>query len=843
MAALLRLAWRELAGSPAAALVVLLCIAAGVAGRGAVSAAARLAEGALAAESRQALGGDLEVAGAQPPTADDLAAIAAILPTGTTGTELRSLTTMATAHGAARLVELRVVEPAFPLVGRLERTDGGAIAALHDDEPEVLVDPGLLNRLSCAVGDRLRLGRLEARIAGVLAAEPGQGLNAVALGPRVYLGSRHFAASGLGSAGARIRYARLLLLPDPIAVAPLVRRLRAALGQDPDTEPTPGGVGPPSERLAVRSALDAGRQSQRIGQRIADWLHLTALLALALAAVGVAAVMRARLHARLETLAVLRVCGASPAAAGGMFALQAILLGSAGGLLGSASGIAVVGLLAHGGLLPLAGTPPWSTTDLAGGAAIGAGAALVATLIPLTAVLRLPPLAILRGEATAAHATWSGHAILALGLAALATLAALDARSWLLGPALVATGAACWWIIAMAGRLLLPLVARLPWPAAELRLAGRNLARPGLQPAAAVAAVGMAGVLLGTLATYRAALLGELGDGRREPLPGLFAIDIQDDQRADFLAIVAETGTGPASLAPVVRARWRGRVGGDLTEGSGRDGEQRRFFRSREQNLSWRESPGDDEEVVAGRWFVGPGEASLEERFARQVGIGLGDRLRLDVQGEELELTVTSLRRVHWTSFRPNFFILVDPATLRPYTQQWIASLPSQAVAGLDRVGTALAERLPNVSAIEVGALARQILDLADRAAWVVRALAALALAAGLLAVGAVALASARARRTDAALLRALGAGRGQVVAAVAAEFALLGAVGGLLGTLLAAGTGHLLTVWWLNLATPVPWPDLAGTATALAACTCGAGLAACWRVLFVPPLTVLRDD
>jgi len=57
--------------------------------------------------------------------------------------------------------------------------------------------------------------------------------------------------------------------------------------------------------------------------RHAEGLHLTALLALALSVIGVAAVMRARLHAHLETLAVLRICGATLSMVGMVFIAQA----------------------------------------------------------------------------------------------------------------------------------------------------------------------------------------------------------------------------------------------------------------------------------------------------------------------------------------------------------------------------------------------------------------------------------------------------------------------------------------------------------------------------------------
>ena len=91
-------------------------------------------------------------------------------------------------------------------------------------------------------------------------------------------------------------------------------------------------------------------------------------------------------------------------------------------------------------------------------------------------------------------------------------------------------------------------------------------------------------------------------------------------------------------------------------------------FAEREQNLTWSTELGDDNRIVAGRWWTaadaGKPLVSLATEFQESLGLKLGDRLGFDVAGETLEVRVASFRKVRWDSFRPNFFIVFPPGLL-----------------------------------------------------------------------------------------------------------------------------------------------------------------------------------
>lgn len=94
-------------------------------------------------------------------------------------------------------------------------------------------------------------------------------------------------------------------------------------------------------------------------------------------------------------------------------------------------------------------------------------------------------------------------------------------------------------------------------------------------------------------------------------------------------------------------------------------------FRNRGFNLSYRSHLDRSEKLTSGLPFSSPRwdgesipELSLEYRFADRLGLKIGDALTFDIQGVELDAKVVNLRKVRWTTFTPNFFILLQPVVL-----------------------------------------------------------------------------------------------------------------------------------------------------------------------------------
>jgi len=854
------LAWRLVRGRSGRLLLLVLCLAIGVAARVAVgTVSGRLAD-TLARESGNLLGADIEIAGGLDALdAGENADLDRLLPPGSRRVASARLPGMASSSDRARArpVEVHAVSPGFPLRGavRVETAAGelgsAAVDALFAG-PVVFVQPQLLADLGVAVGGRLRLGDGEFTVAGTLIEEPGLAASPFAIGPRLLVAGDRIAAAGLAAQGTRIRQRTLIALPDAQradAVAAQLRRHWHLPGVEPAgaVENAPERDAPTDQRRrTVRTAAQTQFGLGTVVERVASDLQLSALIALLLGAVGVGSLVRSHVARQLDTVAVLQVLGATPGRVARLFALHclgaALIAGVLAGVLGSL--LAHVGLLALAGVLPVVVEAGVHPAAIAAGLLLALAATAVFAALPLIELRGLSPLAVLRGEPPGRAARLPWLAVALAGLVVFAALAAWDTRSWIIGPAVVGAlalaSAACAGLALVCGRLL----AALPLPAAAvgLRLALRNLARPGLRPVAAVVALALATLLVTTQAVIQASLDRELDTGRGGQ-PGLFLIDIQDDQREAVRALVAGVAGAQADphLSPLVLARWRGQAGSGRAPVT-----SDRVIRDREMRVSWRETPSADEEIVAGRWMAhdpARHEASLEVLFAQRFGLRLGDSVAFAVQGEIIVAEVTSLRRVRWVGFQPNFVILLSRPALEGQARSWIGTVPILEAGARTRLMALLAIELPNVTAIDVGEVVRRGVAFVDAIAVAVRFLGWCGLGAGFAVLLAMAVSTARDRRLDAAIVRAVGGRDRTLLTALAGEFAALSVIALVFALPLANALAATLLIGVLDLSLTVPWATLAALAGGVVAASVFAGVAANWTVLRSPPLAVLRDE
>jgi putative ABC transport system permease protein len=277
---------------------------------------------------------------------------------------------------------------------------------------------------------------------------------------------------------------------------------------------------------------------------------------------------------------------------------------------------------------------------------------------------------------------------------------------------------------------------------------------------------------------------------------------------------------------------------------SGKDYEEDRARRlaEREFNLSWGDRLRADNKVIEGKFWA-PGtvekEFSVEEGIAKALGIKLGDMLTFDVAGSRFTAKVTSLRKVDWDSFKPNFFVIGSPPLLKEYPASWITSfhLPS----GREDVVTGLVQRFPNVSVIDLTALMAQFQRITDQVSRAVEFVFLFAIAAGLVVLFAAITSTQDERVFEGAILRTLGASRRQLAILQLAEFL---AIGLLSGTVAAAGAVGLAMVlaekvlqvpYEFSPALPLAGLLIGGLGVALA------GLIGTRRVVSSPPLATIR--
>jgi putative ABC transport system permease protein len=839
---------RESRGSRGRLTFFIACLAVGVSAVVAVAGLSASLDQGIRREARQLLAADLAVRGSQPIPPEVNKALAPVA--GLQRTNLRETVTVATVPsrdgrpGPSQLVELKVVDGFYPFYGKLVLRPGRPLHELLTPRTTV-VGSELLARLGRKVGDDILIGGQPFRVAGTVVSEPDRVSISFTLGPRAFLSGEGFARTSLEGQGSRVSYRALFKLPEGSTTAELNAAAAAV-----------SGALPAGENFRVETYRQAQPALRENLSRIERFLGLVALLSLFVGGIGVAQSVRAWLTGRLDSIAILKCLGLRPREIFPLYLGQTLLLGLAGSVVGIVAGAIVQLILPRlfPDLIPAELINPWQPVALLRGLALGVGVALLFSLPPLSAVLRVPPARVLRRDAEplprhrwVATATLLVLAIGIWGMAALQSHSAILGTQFTLGVGLVTA------LLAGAALLVTWLVRRLPRDFATLwlRQGLAALARPGAAGASAIVALGLGVLVVLGMSLVQQRLAAQLSAEMPSNAPSAFLLDIQPAQWPGVERLLHDAGATGVESVPVIMARLRAIDGvkvEDLVERRERGGRERRWGLTREQRLTYMKELPKDNQIVEGRLWSDPdlspahAEVSLEKEFAEGIGARLGSTLSFDIQGVPLDLKVTSLRTVNWQTFGINFFLVVEPGVLEsaPQMRLAVARLPK---GGEQRAQDALAASYPNVTLLRIREILEKILKVLQRISLGIRFLGGFTVVAGIaILAGAISAGSAR-RGREVALLKTLGMTRRGVAATFAAEYALIGLVAGGIGTLGATALAYGVITrgfqipWQLD---PLSLTVALGGTVVLAVL---AGLAASYRALQRRPIEVLRTE
>ena len=305
-----------------------------------------------------------------------------------------------------------------------------------------------------------------------------------------------------------------------------------------------------------------------------------------------------------------------------------------------------------------------------------------------------------------------------------------------------------------------------------------------------------------------------------------------------------DAGLAAPQLFPMVRARLVAIDSKPIVSES--LGDRARSMLDREMNISYADTAPAYNEIIAGRdVLAGAAELTAEEGLVKVLGLALGSRLKFDVAGEPLELTLVGVRKLAWDSMRVNFFLMASPGVMADRPQSWITSFrepaPQTAQTVQTTVGDSLVRRFPNLTVFDTDNLIRQVQSILDRVSAAVEFLFAFTLAAGLVVLAAALAGSQDERAHESAVLRALGASRGQLARAQAVELVLGGAAAGLLAALGAVLLAWLLAHSVFDFPFVPRWWTIPATMAAGGLGSLVVGWIGLRKVLASPPIEVLR--
>lgn len=750
--------------------------------------------------------------------------------------------------GASRLVQVRALAGAFPYYGELETAPAEAAEAFRQGT-NALVDESLMLQYEAEVGDTIRLGEATFTIAGRLVKVPGESPMMTQMSPRVFIPLDQVAATGLIRTGSRVRYYEYFQFDDADRLAAVAQRLEAL-------EPVHG--------FRARTVEESQERLGRNMRNIDRFLNLFGIAALLLGGIGVGSAMHVYMRQKIDSVAILRCLGATATQTTGIYAIQALILGLLGSLLGVLAGLGIQRLLplALGAFIPaeLQVSLAWGAVAL--GLLVGTGFTLVFALLPLLSIRRVSPLRALRADLEHLPPSLRDPArlfiLVIMGLA-LAGLASLAMRSFLHGAAITAALLLLFGVLAGLALLLMRLVRRLvprrlPF---VVRQGLNNLHRPHNQTGTLMLSLGLGTFLIATLFLTQEVMLSQVDTSRHDDAPNLAMFDIQPDQLSDLQQILRDHEVPVQPPVPLITMRIssiNGKSVSELREQEEPDLEN--WSLNREYRSTYRDYLVEGEKLLSGDfissvepdWNWGTEEKPIPVTIERELAdeslrVTLGDRITWDVQGLPLVTEIVGMREVDWFQLQPNFFFIFPAGVLEEAPQIFVQTtrVPSTEVQA--SVQRQVVERLPNISIIDVSLVIDTLDRIFNRIAFAVRFLSMFSIITGVIVLIGSVSTSRYQRIREHVLLRTLGASRGQILAISVTEFVLLGSFAALTGIGLAVIASwslaiYLFEVRWIWEAWPLVfiWLAISGLTVLI-------GMANNLGAFRRPPLEVLRQQ
>ena len=818
-----RMAWRDVRSGEMGLLLVALLVAVGTVTS--ISLFVDRLQSALLEESSNFLAADRQISSSRAIPEDF---IVQAQQRGLNTAQTLVFPSMVFAGDLNQLVSVKAVDETYPLRGELivgsEPFQRGAPTDAVPAPGTIWLDSRLFPAMNVALGDSLEVGMAELTIAKVLVAEPDRGGSFFDLGPRLLMNLQDVAATEVVQPGSRLSY-RLLLSGDETEL----ESLREALPLKPNF-----------------SWISVRESSPRIGRaldRAESFLLLGGLLGVMLAgiAVGLSAHRYAQRH--FDHVGVLKTLGATPAQILRGFMSLLLLVGAIaivmGLLAGSLLHIVIVQLLAS--LIAVELPMPTVRPFLLGGAT-GLICALAFAMPAFVHLKNVEPMRVIRRDlGVAPLSRWLSYGAAAAG--SLLLLVWYTKDLWLTLWTLLSIVSICVifgalaWALLKGGRVA-GMQAKSGW-----RLALAGLQRRRMENTAQILIFGVAIMLLLVLVLIRTALIDEWRSQVPEDAANHFVMNIAEDEVEGVRALVRDRATEGEFLFPMIRGRVsqvNDSSAKQWQETVGRQGGGPRL--TSERSLTWSVLPPENNAIIAGAWWSADNtaaEVSLEQEYAEDFGLQLGDRLEFDVGGRRVWSTVTSIRSLEWESMTPNFYIILSPGALSDFPATYMTSFflePSEKV-----FLNTLLRQYPTITVIEIDALVAQVQKIVAQVSQAVELVLALVLLSGALVLIASIQASRDTRMAEHGLIRALGGTRALIGGSLTAEFLVLGAFAGVVAVFGAELVVAMLQLQVFELqAEAHPWIWLLGP-TAGALIITVVGLAGSRSLIDTPPMNVLR--
>jgi putative ABC transport system permease protein len=788
---LFNLCWKEIRHHPRFVLIFILNSSLGLLGLLAVENFRTTFNSVLEGRSKQLLGADLSISARQGIPKSEGEKLLAFLPDDAIVVKSMQLFSMAAFEGNSRLVSVRSLTYPFPFYGGMIFEDG----ATYPDSPdvrlapdEVWIDPELRLMLAVEEGNELRIGNTSFRVARIIREDTLQAFSEGAMAPRVFLSAEGLEKAKLIGVGSTFSERWAVKLPS------VSSRESEQLAQQMNQSLIDPAV-------SVRAPKDRSEQVGRTLNYLNDFLALVSLVALFLSSVGLFYLFRSYLHQRREDMAILSTLGLKKASRFRLYFYHLLVLGAASAVLTSLLGLLLFPILSWAlslilpfPLPPFVGLRPFFLVFMV--ALVGNALLAIPLLSP---VLSLRALEVFQSlETQVKKNSWKEALLYLPWLVFYWLLSVFVSHSLIVGSSFVAVFLIITIIIFPLGHLLLSTLetrgGSLPF---KFRLILRTFTQFKLGTLSLFLSLLFGTLLLTMVPTIEHNLRKEVEGPESSRLPSLFLFDIQEEQVESLERIAKKEGVELRGLSAMIQGRLVSINEVPFIRESDRprtrEEEQEFRIRNRGVNLTFRAELDESETLTRGRNFqgpyvwgqAGPAEVTIEQRYARRLGIGLGDKLEFEILDMPFKALVVGIREVRWTSFMPNFFIVFQPGVLDDAPKTYLSVVPSLSFEEKMQFQRVLIDELRNLSIIDISELIARVVSILEQMGVAMQLMAWLSIFVGLFVMYSLVQHQMHLRTRDIVLLKVLGLSFKDLRAMIRYEFFFLSFAASLTGSFL----------------------------------------------------------
>ena len=730
----------------------------------------------LTVQAAEFLAGDLVLASSTPITNEWLQQAAQLNLEQSHTTEFSSVLLE---NQQMLLASIKAVSQGYPLRGFL-KTQGADTAEEHKvyqgPEPGTAwVEKRVLSALSLNLGDMLIVGEKPLLVQRVLSYEPDKRGDFYSFSPRVMINQADLAATGVIQPGSHVHYFYQFT-----GIEPALNTFKNSL--KPQLNPSQRILDIHEDRPELGSAL----------QRAERYLGLSSIVVILIAGVAIAMAAGRYTERHFNASALLRCLGCKQTEIVWLFTMQFLVLGA----LASAAGC-VLGWLGQWGLFVM--LKPLLPQQLANpgllavlfGFITGMAILLGFALPPLLRLHKVSPMRVLRRELEPLPTR--GWLIYGLAILLMSVLIWRYSNDWQMTVSIIGVGMLTMLVLGLLITGLLRLSQRvLPQLNLTWRFGVQGLLRNSRASVSQILAFSITLAAMSLSFTVRSDLIDQWQQQLPAQAPNHFALNIIPEHKQAFQQDLQQVGILSSQFYPVVRGRLVA-INDEAVQKRVSKDSRGEAATQRELSLTWAQSIPEDNVITAGEVWPDnqPGLVSVEQKLAENLNIKVGDNLQFTIGSAQVSARVVNLRSLQWDTMKPNFYMVFSPGTLDAFPSTYLTSfyLSDQQKNLLNR----LLKSYPATTILEVDQILKQFKTILSQLTQAIDLLLYFALLAGFMVLFAAVFSTLDKRIHEGALMRTLGARRGWLRKTHLIEFCSLGAVSGVLATLISQAILYVL--------------------------------------------------